>query len=243
MGISLTVLDCESFETSIESLCVLYGANSAEVHRFLSAVGDDNLLASFEHEFGKATKSLDTVCWFHLSRAPAGTDFSEGILPLHLALDKIWRAIISIPNDPKARANLERLRIDGVPDYLYDLKTNNRLHSGPYAMLVRDSAFNAESMWNHDYLEFPEIIEDICNGYENRFGERIHEEICNDLRKCIVKFEIEEADGDDSIVIEPAIRYCWYMAHDKGLRLDANICYDARGVTVPCSAIRKVEFL
>jgi hypothetical protein len=40
-------------------------------------------------------------------------------------------------------------------------------------MLVREVAFDRPSEY-HDYLWLPEIIEDICNGYQRRYGERIH---------------------------------------------------------------------
>lgn len=251
----MAVLDCESHESSLKSICDLYGTDVTRVNKFLLKVdldeeylreivlkdSDDHLTDLFEKHFGKPTQVLDRVCWFHLTKVPLGTDFSEGILPLHLALDKIWRTVISIPSDPRKRAHLQKLRKEGVPNHLYLLKTQNLIHSGPFAMLVRETAFHANSMGNHDYLEFPEIIEHICNGYEQAFGESIHQEISVALRKCIVKFEVTDESGND--LIAPSLLYCWCTAHNEELSYGANTCYDGRGTTIRFAAIRKVEFL
>jgi len=252
----LAVLDCESYESSLKSICDLYGVNPddavkfllgvdfSEEHqreRYISKAPPDYLTDSFHSQFGSPTQAWDTVCWFHLTRAPANADFSEGILPLHLALDKIWRTLISTASDPLRKANLEKLRDNGVPDHLYQMKTESRIHSGPYAMLVKESAFHSRSMGNHDYLEFPEIIEDICNGYQTEFGDPIHQEISKALRKCIVKFEVPPESRDD--LITPSLFYCWCKAHNEELGLAANTCYDGKGAAIPYAAIRRIEFL
>ena len=77
--------------------------------------------------------------------------------------------MIAAVSNSATKANLEKLREVGVPDDLNNEKTTNRLHSGPYAMLVKESAFRSSEIGNHDYLEFPEIVEDICNGYERQY--------------------------------------------------------------------------
>jgi len=252
---ALTVLDCESFESSLKSICDLYEVNVAHVTEFLQAVdldkeyekrtasvsSSDLLSDLFQSRFGLPTRAFQQVCWFHLTRVPLGTNFSEGILPLHLALEKIWQTIVSIVPDTRTKENLRTLQTMGVPDNLYALKTQSLIHSGPHAMLVRESAFHAKSMGNHDYLAFPEIIEDICNGYEKVFGEHIHEEVSTGLKPCIVKFEVAEEDGNQ--LITPVLFYCWYEVHNQELSLAANTCYVSEGITIPKGAIRKIEFL
>lgn len=250
----MTVLDCESYESSLKSICDLYEATAADVTKFLRTVdldkeyekrttsvsSKDLLTDLFESRFGLPTQAFRQVCWFHLTRVPRGTDFSEGILPLHLVLKTIWQTMISIPTDARTKANLRRLQKNGVPDDLYGLKTQSLLHSGPYAMLVRESAFHAGSIGNHDYLAFPEIIEDICNGYEKEFGERIHERVGAVLKPCIVKFETAEEDGNH--LATPTLSYCWHKVHDQKLSFATNICYDGGGIAIPNTAIRRVEF-
>jgi hypothetical protein len=174
-------------------------------------------------------------------RSSASSDFSEGILPLHLALDKIWTAMTAIVN-PIKKANLDKLRAFGVPNDLYILKTANpTCFAGPNSMLVKESAFHSEAMANHDYLAMPEIVEDICNGYKKQFGESIHEEIATGLRKCIVKFKVP-AERDEEHAAE-VLSYCWCKYHNEDLHHGANMCHDNDGKTIPYSAIRKIEFL
>jgi hypothetical protein len=194
----------------------------------------------FENRFGSAEREWDSVYWFHLTRVPAGTDFSDGILPLHLALDRIWTGMMAIV-DAEKRANLQSLRELGVPDYLYVLKTSNTALSGPYAMLVKESAFHSEVMGNHDYLAVPEIIEDICNGYHKQFGESIYEGIVSRLMKCVVKFEWSEYDRAG--LAPTVLSYCWCRVHNEALHIGANTCLDAGGKTIPREAIRTIEFL
>jgi hypothetical protein len=176
----MAVLDCESLETSLKSICAIYGTTKPKVVRFLSRVDleaeyekktipkgcDDYLKDLFESEFGTPIQRLEKVFWFHLTRVPAGTNFVEGLLPLHLALDPIWRMVLSIPRNPTTRMNLDKLRKEGVPDDPYISKVSSRTElGGPCAMLIRESAFHATAMTNRDHLALPEIVEDICNGY------------------------------------------------------------------------------
>lgn len=46
------------------------------------------------------------------------SDFTEGILPLDLALDKIWKVMIAAVGDSAKKANLATLREVGVPVFL-----------------------------------------------------------------------------------------------------------------------------
>lgn len=250
----MAVLDCESYESSVKSISNLYRVSASRVVSALKDIdldleyekgtkdvsASELLLRIFESHVGSPVEIFQTVYWFHLTRVLPETDFGEGILPLHDALTRIWDTIVSIPDNPRTKANLRQLQKSGVPDYHYSLKTGNRLHSGPYAMLVRESAFSARSMLNHDYLAFPEIIEDICNGYQKKFGERLHEEVSAALRPCIVKFEVSEEGRKD--LIEPALNYCWHKEHGEDLSFGTNTCYDGSGKLIPRSAIRKIEF-
>lgn len=250
----MIVLDCESFESVLRSICELYGTNAARVIDFLqkthlyeeheksnfSGDADDYLRSLFDKAFGLPAH-LEKVCWFHLTRVPKEAKFCEGILPLHLVLDKIWSTVIAIPKDPQIKRNLEKLKQDGVGDFQYALKTNDTLHSGPYAMLIRESAFHAKSIGNHDYLDCPEIIEDICNGYKARFGKTIYDEITGALEKCIVKFESTKNISD--YLIAAALLYCWYKTQDEAINNFFTHGYDAEGKIIPREAILKVDFI
>jgi hypothetical protein len=249
-------LDCESYRSSIKCLADAYAANISDVESFLSALdieeeyrtrdvsvlGDAYLVDRFQSQFGKPVHAWSSVCWFHLTRVPANSDFAEGILPLRMALEKIWTTVISVLDDARKKAVLERLRKTGVPDFQYNLKAGVALHDGPYAMLVRESAFHAASMSNHDYLRLPEIIEDICNGYKQYTGESIVDEVANSLKPCIVKFvDYDAANNGD--LMRTVLYYCWSKCRNEELCYLANTCFDAKGKTIPRSAVLKVEFV
>jgi hypothetical protein len=252
-------LDCESYASSIKCLAETYAAKISDVGDFLSAFdldleyqkrnisvsGDEYLTGVFQVQFGNPVRVWNKINWFHLTRVPSNTNFAEGILPLRLALPKIWRAIIAVLDDTRKKAVLERLRDTGVPDFQYSLKAGDALHHGPYAMLVRESAFHSAEMGNHDYLRIPEIIEDICNGYEKQTGESILDEVANSLKPCIVKFENPECeDGEDGRhLMRALLYYCWSKCRDEELCYLANTCFDAQSKTIPRSAIQKIEFL
>jgi hypothetical protein len=173
---------------------------------------------------------------------PPNTDFAEGILPLFLILPRIWVAVKAIAPDQQIKTNLEKLRDTGVPDHQYRMKEGSKSiqASGPFAMLVKEIAFRA-AVGRHNYLWLPEIIEDICNGYRERFGESIHDEISNGLRPCIVKFSA--TDRHDDGLLKAALRYCWGVIHQEEFSDYANTCYVAEGGSIPRSTIQKIEFL
>ena len=161
------ILDCESYEQALLSLAAIYGTSDTQIVDFLSSSDlttelehrpipeDDeisNLQLIFEEEFGEPKQKVTKVCWFHLTRALRGSTFSEGILPLVLALEKIWPTLISIVKGPEKKSRLEKFRTGGVPDHLYREKISNTVHHGPHAFLFRESAFNATARGNHNYL-------------------------------------------------------------------------------------------
>ncbi len=128
-----------------------------------------------------------------------------------------------------------------MPNYQYQLKVPHILHHGPYAMLGREFAFNASEIGNHDYLKLPEIIEDVCWGYQEKFKESIQEEIMAALQPCIVKFE--DRSGTRSDVIRPVLQYCLCKARNEELHIHANTCFDGGGEAVPFEAIQRIDYV
>lgn len=250
------ILDCQNYESSIESLARAYGTKVSKLERFLSALDlereyelrsisvteDYYLVDQFRAKFGEPSHAWDRICWFHLTRVPEGTDFSEGLLPLRLSLEKAWKTVEAAQSEKRRRAILRRLRRVGVPDFQYKLKVGVPLHDGPYAMLVREAAFQSSSIHNHDYLRTPEIVEDICNGFKNHCGESILVETLNALKPCIVKFE-DSTDAEDLHLMRVLLYYCWLKCRGEDLCDLANTCFDGRGRIIPRSAIQSIEFV
>lgn len=251
----MSILDCESLESTLKSLSNLYGVDPHIIVNFINETDldyelehfevmescDRYIQEKFEKAFGKAKVDISKVAWFHLTRTPSESDFSEGILPLNLALDRIWDTVIFLVDSGVEKERLHYMRLNGVSDFQYGLKVGDSLHWGPFAMLVRKVAFNAAKVINHDYLEIPEIIEDICNGYETKYGESIYDKVASGLKKCIVKFYSEKKTGNH--LLGNALLYCWVEIKNEDFISFANTCFDGEAVLIKPESIVAVEFL
>lgn len=147
----------------------------------------------------------------------------------------------SLLETPEQKENLATMQENGVKDFQFGLKTINSIYHGPYAMLVREAAFNSDKICNHDYLEVPEIIEDICNGYREQFGHCIYDIVTSKLEKCIVKFKSNNYTGLH--LLAPALLYCWCILRKEEFRSFANTCFDSEGIPISKEQIISVEFL
>ena len=251
----MTALDCESRESTLDSLSVIYGVSASDIKKFLREADlekhyattnpqnpcDKELTSLFEQTFDSAPGPIHRVFWFHLTRAKLGAGFVNGILPLSEALDDIWETIFAVFKGTNHEIELRNLQQNGVPGHLYDLKVGNPLHGGPYAMLVRESAFRLNEMGSHDYLRLPEIIDDICNGYKETCGHDIHDELSKALVPYIVKFWSNEENG--KLHIEPALYYLYCIMQGQELTDIANTCFDGKNSAVPPEQIVKVDAL
>lgn len=251
----MIMLDCESYGSAIGSICQVYGINKDSAEAFLNRIdleaeyksrviyedSCDYLKTLFDKHFGPPKCQLESVAWFHLTRTNEKSDFSEGLLPLGKVIDRIWDTLDALLVTPSQKANLSEMRANGVLDEMFSLKVRDVFHHGPYAMLVRDAAFNASSLWNHDYLEVPEIIEDICNGYREQFGHSIYDVVTKGLAKCIVKFISTKTTGEH--LLAPVLLYCCEFLRKEEFSPFANTCFDSEGVPVTRDQIVQVQFL
>ena len=249
----MNTLDCESRDTALGSLSCIYGVPEREIEAFLQETdlerhcaesnpqhpADRELRLLFESTLGCAPSAIDRVFWFHLTRAKHDADFASGILPLNEALPCVWNTILGIFDGTDHEEPLRRFREEGVPNYHYALKVGEFLDAGPYAMLVRESAFRAGEMGNHDYLWLPEIMEDICNGYHDTTGAMIHDTLRASLIPYVVKFWSRKKTGKDCV--ESAMYYLYRTAHGQELSIGANTCFDGKGCEIPQGQIVKVE--
>jgi hypothetical protein len=76
-----------------------------------------------------------------------------------MALDLIWDMLLEIFKSTQHFSQLKSMRGRSIGNDLYQLKVPDPFHWGPFAMLVKEVAFHAHSVGNHDYLELAEIIE------------------------------------------------------------------------------------
>ena len=249
----MITLDCESQDATLNSLSHIYGVPKQEIKAFLKKTDlerhyeetkpvqtvERELTLLFEKTLGCTPPNIDRVFWFHLTRASYDADFSSGILPLDDALPRVWEMLIDIFRGTKNEAPLRNLRKNGVSNFQYQLKVGNPVHGGPYAMLVRDSAFQAHEMGNYDYLRLPEIVEDICNEYQDVSGVKIHDSVCSWLIPHIIKFW--SSDKTDKSCVESAMYYLYCTMHGQSMSIHANTCFDGMNLAVTREQIVKIE--
>lgn len=249
----MLTLDCESLETTLMSLSRIYGISGQEIKAFLKETdldryyaendlqdtGDRELTGLFERTFNCSPSAIDRVFWFHLTRAKPDADFESGIFPLNEALPKVWDTILRIFKNTEHEVPLRKMRDTGVSDFQYNHKIGKPLLAGPYAMLVREVAFKSHEIGNHDYLWLPEIVEDICNGYNDASGVMLHDSVCAALVPYVIKFWSRKRTGKDCI--QAAIYYLYCSMHNQKLSIYANTCYDAENVMIPREQIVKIE--
>jgi hypothetical protein len=253
---SQIVLDCETFESAVNSLsrifqttpdilCSLLSVKEIAAHyeTHWRELPDfkDYVYAIAENHFG-SPKPLDAVCWFHTTRILPGTTFSEGILPLGAALPSLKTRLIGAISNVHVREHLQDvLYSGGVADHHYLNKTQESLHWGPYAILVREVAFHATKLSQHDYLGMPEIIEDICNGFLKTAGIDLMPEFIEKLKPAIVKFIY--TDNYDESCIATALCYAHSRIHEGAPCTNSVYCFDGENNPVPAQHILKVEIV
>lgn len=183
-------------------------------------------------------KPLSCVYWFHLTRTLDGNLFTNGIKPLGEALDDIWKILITKSPSEEVKNNLLKLKSQN-DNYLYNLKISDSGHWGPYAILVREVAFNAESLHQHDYLKMPEIIEDVCFEYEQIYEKNIFDYYNSILTPKIIKFRSNKQLDDGCI--KAALFYAYRQIHNQAISGGAVTCFDGEGKAIPAEDILSVK--
>ena len=253
---NLITLDCGSFDSALNSLVSIFGCTPELLREFLSNSEIDQYFENnpqlnvcfkeyiyeivLEH-IGEP-QMPDLVTWFHTTRVPAITNFEEGILPLSKILPKLKTMLIDLIDDDLLKEQFSKALVENeINDFHYSNKTNNMMHWGPYAILVRNVAFQAKELGQHDYLDMPEIIEDICNGFKNISGIDLFEQFRGKLKPAIVKFTSINETEEDCI----ATALCYVRSSIMQGKVDQNCvyCFNGNNKPIPYLDIVCVEFV
>lgn len=246
----MRVLDCESIDSTYKSIEVITGLKTTEVIEFLtnycprkySIPGDRSILREFMKLSGKQKIEMDAVCWFHLTRTYKGNLFLEGILPLGDVIEELWEFLFSLM-DGFSRDKWDGLKKtirnkEGHDAFLYNMKTSDSIHWGPYAILIRDAAFRYEEIGNHNYLGIPEIVEDICRCFDQFY--QLENRFLRATSPCVVKFISYETK---EYYLGIALYYLYKVLHGEALSLNSNTCFDGGNKKIPNSKILDIQFL
>ncbi|MCC0567096.1 hypothetical protein [Brevibacillus borstelensis] len=255
----MKVLDCETEETMYHSLYEITGISRNDFASLFTSfdldsfyeknpkypeLPDELFLKKLLQMANKGAFQFHITNWFHLTRTAEPEVFRKGILPLGENIDSIWDFLFLLQDGALSkeewksfRESLET-RYPSHSAYLYRLKVPNRMHWGPYAMLIRNVAFSANEIGNHDYLAAPEIIEDICDTFAETYGFDLIQSYKNSTKPCIVKFQVKEANQKHLGIV---VNYLYHRFHKMELSLHCNTCFDGGGQKIPQEAILKIE--
>ena len=241
------ILDCQTNTSALATLSAIVGIAPKRLCEHLAGFkGDDwpdDPPRYLWREIVGGDREFEGVYWFHLSRVLDPNAFRRlGILPLNNMIDQIWLMLSELAGGDISASDKAQLpsciNTGGHSGFLYKLKVDDRVHWGPYAMLVRDAALSPGELMNHDYLETPEIVADICDCINQRFGVDLLPRFCEASHACIVKF-VGPPDRPDVLPI--AMMYLWAMQHNAGLGSSSNTCFDGHGERVRPNQIVDVE--
>jgi hypothetical protein len=245
-------LNCASFATAVDSLAGLLQTTPRNLRRELRSLPLSTFDMLYSHSYilphellwrtlvGTITQPPipSRVRWFHATRVKPNTDLSEGLQPLGARL-------------PALRTHLEQLMTDfsiaraGANDdaghfgHLYEMKTADSLHWGPYAVLVRDAIVRRD-LNTHNYLRTPEIIEDLAAVLAGRNDGHLLRVFIRTTVPCIVTFESREPRED---VVAIGLHYCYLATWKQAPGIEGNTCFSANGKTIPREDIVAVEYV
>ncbi len=227
------VLDCESGEIALSSIAKGYSCSMNTLEEALLSYDVEMKYEEYKLKHPSPYElthykvirdligqhdALKSVCWFHGTRTSPDNNFSDGILPLNLSLEKVWDMLLQLAPDCFVADKLFEMYKNEVPNRLYKLRTKNCSHWGPYAIMVRDVAFHATELGQHDYLRTSELVEDICNAYQASYGEALHSYYDQVLQPKLIKFQ--SSKRIDLHCINTALGYCYTyvrgIAPDEG---------------------------
>lgn len=254
----MKILDCDSLDSIYNSLKHIIGASREEILELLDfdiesyyesnpgfyGTGDALLLNMLKNKYD-ADITINQTYWFHLTRTLEASDWSKGILPLQMMIDKIWECLFVLVGNGFSKKEWLSFKKDVESSYnhhsahLYRLKVAGEIHWGPYAMLIKDIAFRADEVGNHDYLQIPEIVEDICTCFEDRYNDNLLLKYIKNTRPCIVKFI---SNGGKPTYIGNTLFFLYNSFHGLEMCMHCNSCFDNYGEPVSANSIKSIEF-
>lgn len=254
------ILDCQDEKTALISVADYFGKSPLIIDDLIKNVDfnslhervvdkydyfTDFLFEYFRNKFGVGT--IDLIMWYHLSRSLNPESYYNGILPLDEILPQLQSDLYCLVKDEISIYEWEKIcngKGAGFRKNRFDLKRECKDHYGPYAMLVREIAFNSNQVGNHDYLRIPEIIEDMCMGMENEYGIDLIGKYIEKSIPVITKFRKVVSDhGKDKNYIGTALCYLYCKLNNKKLSLICNTCFCGYGEGIKAEDIISVEVL
>ncbi len=260
MGMSSPLrLDCATRSSTEASLVAAFGCTAEALHAFVADPAIDQYfekhcdrLPEFERWlFQRACERLgqprlpDEICWFHGTRVPEGTTFSEGLLPLGAWLPRLRASVIATLDDAAAIREVS-LAFDreGGFGMQFRIKLKQPIHWGPYAILVREVADNPRAVSQHDYLSMPEIIEDLCDDVRLASGLDLLANFEDRWRPAMVKFVAPtRSPSSGEFALATALCYLRDIALKGRPSKNSVRCFNGENNPIPPERILGIEWV
>jgi hypothetical protein len=251
-------LDCQDVETALASLAEALAVDVEELRASLRAYDESRFADSSEDPYARLprvlleglgrdpdTVSFDSAFYFHGTRVTDPESlYRDGILPLDDVIDRLWAALFELVRDERSteewaefRGDVERVA-GGHDGFLYRLKSGDRLHFGPYGVLVRETLLDPSATSSHDYLGCPEIVQDIARCYQSVHDVDLEALFCAASRPVIVKFQSTDVWAG---ALPTAIWFVFAKLRRDELTLNARGGFDGEGRAVPPEDVVDVE--
>jgi hypothetical protein len=239
------ILDCSSPCSTQLSLGQILNLSSTHLREALSRFDLDQFYSEHQSDerkpgviileevlnFASDTRVAEDILWFHGTRVIDPESFRvNGIRPLNYQLDQIWTDLFNVAGHLYVgRQGWDDFRRGVETDYrgrfadLYRMKTRDALHWGPHAVLIRDVLINPQRFGSVNYLNTPEIVEDICTCFCEQTGRNLLRVFQEQSRACIVHFN-DDTPRADAIPI--ALHYLYQTNRGNDLFPGCNTCFD-----------------
>lgn len=252
----MLILDCSSRTQALHTLSAGFGCPPEKLKKVLLSLDLESIYELNPRQLVDAPQYLrEYVCaelgepgpftralWFHGTRTFAGNTFPAGLLALNQSESLAMKMLLDLAPNEMVRTHLKEWDVPGgVPDEMFQLRTGDKIHWGPFGHLVRELHFNASENGLHDYLWLPELVEDVCKAYQKKYGHDLKPYYLNVLHPCIVWFEADIVY--EKGVLETALSYAYTSVRDLPPDGNATFSIDCDGKSVSRSAISRIEFL
>jgi hypothetical protein len=210
-------------DTSQDPLVRMPREVSARLDRDIASVGFEGSI------YFHATRVLDPNCFGR-----------EGILPLGMMLEHIWGMLFDLVSDVCSAADWSSFRQwwneggDGPDGGLYRSKVNSQLAQGPYGILVQEMFFRRGEVNISNFLECPEIVQDISRCFEAHRGVDLQSRFCEASTPVVVSFR-GPYTGVGSV--EAAFWYVYNQVRDGSMSNNSDCCFDGWGSPVEVEQI------
>ncbi|HCM9246546.1 hypothetical protein ACWYXD_19855 [Enterobacter roggenkampii] len=252
----MLILDCSSRTQALHTLSAGFACPPEKLKKVLLSLDLEHIYETDQSIMVDANQYLkdyvsaelgepgpfSRAFWFHGTRTFAGNSFPDGLLALNQSESLAMKMLLDLAPDEVVRKRLREWdQPGGVPDEMFQLRTGDKMHWGPYGHLVRELHFHTSENGLHDYLWLPELVEDVCKAYQKKYGHDLKPHYLSVLHPCIVWFEADIVY--EKGVLETALAYAYTSVRDLPPDGNATFGIDCDGKSVSRSDIAKIEFL